>query len=343
MNLKTASLALAILALASLNSSADAKTPAAPKAEYVRGPAGDAEHLHFVVVNGVKLAYRVEGSGEPVIFVHGEGYSHELWTEQLDAFSKKYFVVSYDRRGHGSSEDPVTGYSETAHAEDLNALMSFLGIRNAHFVVNSRGGAIIIQFLKLYPDKVRSITFADATIALAKITPSSAFYPQIAALNGPPPTLAQVLAGRDGGKKSSFTKVAQSDERTRTILDRMEDQYSPRNALNTQRSDMGSPRQIGPWNNRDFPDMAQMRQPMLILVGELTDPFFIEGAKEAHRLWPNSRYQMIPKVDHLLMLEKPEVFNKVVLEFLDEVDAQIAARDKWVGQVPVKPDLSEAH
>jgi len=74
--LKTASLALAILALASLNSSADAKTPAAPKAEYVRGPAGDAEHLHFVVVNGVKLAYRVEGSGEPVIFVHGEGYSH---------------------------------------------------------------------------------------------------------------------------------------------------------------------------------------------------------------------------------------------------------------------------
>src|SRR5262249_19142953 len=138
-------------------------------------------------------------------------------------------------------------------------------------------------------------------------------------------------------------KVAQADERTRTILNRMEDQYSPRVAINTQRSDQGSPKQIGPWNNRDFPDMAQMRQPMLILVGELTDTFFIEGGKEAQRLWPNARYQMIPRVDHLLMLEQPQVFNKIVLDFLAEVDAQIAGRDKWLGQVPVKPDLSAAH
>src|SRR5262249_54884536 len=147
-NSKRVLLALALILSAG---NAGAAAHAAPKPEYVRGPSGDAEFLNFVVVNGVRLAYRVAGNGEPAIFVHGEGYSHELWTEQLDAFSKNYFVVSYDRRGHGLSEDPVTGYSETAHAEDLNALLQFLGIRNAHFVVNSRGGAIIIQFLKLYP------------------------------------------------------------------------------------------------------------------------------------------------------------------------------------------------
>ena len=123
MNMKTASLALTVLALALPVSGVNAAASAAREAEYARGPAAaDADQLRFVVVNGVKLAYRVAGSGEAVIFVHGEGYSHELWTEQLDAFSKKYFIVSYDRRGHGSSEDPVTGYSETAHAEDLNAL-----------------------------------------------------------------------------------------------------------------------------------------------------------------------------------------------------------------------------
>jgi 3-oxoadipate enol-lactonase len=310
---------------------------AAPKEkapEYVRGPAGDADHLHFVEVNGVRLAYRVEGAGVPVIFVHGEGYSHELWTEQIAAFSKKYLFISYDRRGHGSSEDPVIGYSENAHAEDLNALLLHFGIREAHFVANSRGGAVIMQFLKLYPDKVRSITFADATIALAEITDASAFKPVVPRLLGPAPTLQQVLAGRDGAKKSSFTKVAQSREYTRTILNRMVDQFSPRVSMDPQRSDSGSPTHIGPWNTRDFPDMAKIHQPMLLLNGELTDTFFIEGAKEAHRLWPNSRYHMIPATDHLLMLEDPATFNSLVLDFLAEVDAQIAGRDKWVGQIP---------
>ena len=73
---------------------------------------------------------------------------------------------------------------------------------------------------------------------------------------------------------------------------------------------------------------------MLLVVGELTDIFFIEGAQEAHRLWPNTRYYMIPGTDHLLVLEAPDVFNSLVLDFLADVDAQVAARDEWVGQVP---------
>ena len=121
------------------------------------------------------LPNRMEGAGFPVIFVHGEGYSHELWTEQIEAFQQRYLFLSYDRRGHGQSEDPVTGYSEIAHAEDLNALMTHFGMREAHFVVNSRGGAVIMQLLRIYPERVRSITFADATIALAEI--SDAFKP----------------------------------------------------------------------------------------------------------------------------------------------------------------------
>lgn len=338
---------LAAIAAASTAASAGlaaAPTPAAPAAAaasphpagYTRAVAGDVDRLEFVNVNGVKLAYRLAGSGTPVVFVHGEGYSHELWTKQLDAFGAKHLVISYDRRGHGMSDDPITGYSETAHAEDLNALLMHFGIREAHFVANSRGGAIIVQFLKLYPQKVRSITFADATIALAPITPDSAFYGAPKAMAGPAPTLEQALAGREAAKKSSFTKVAQAQPELAAIQRRMADQFSPRVAMNPQRSDSASPMHIGPWNVRDFPDMARMPQPMLLLVGELTDVFFIAGANEAHRLWPNTRLHTIPGTDHLLMLEDPATFNRLVLDFLDEVDAQVAGREKWVGQVPVR-------
>ena len=92
------------------------KSSADPVAQY-RGPSGDADQLAFAMVNGVRLAYRLEGAGIPVVFVHGEGYSHELWTEQIEDFSAQYQFISYDRRGHGSSDDPLTGYSETAHAD----------------------------------------------------------------------------------------------------------------------------------------------------------------------------------------------------------------------------------
>jgi pimeloyl-ACP methyl ester carboxylesterase len=297
---------------------------------YTRAVAADVEQLQFAQVNGVKLAYRLAGAGVPVFFVHGEGYSHELWTQQLEPFSKHHLVVTYDRRGHGMSDDPITGYSETAHAEDLNALMMHFGIRDAHFVANSRGGAIIIQFLKLYSEKVRSITFADATIPLAPITQNSAFKDAPKAMNGPPPTLEQALAGREAAKRSSFTKVAQARPDLHAIQQRMADQFSPRVAMNPQRSDSGSAMHIGPWNSRDFPDMTKIYQPMFVIVGELTDVFFINGAKEASRLWPNVRHYTLPGTDHLLMLEDPNTFNKAVLDFIGGVEGQLAGRDKWM-------------
>ncbi|MEP7243972.1 MAG: alpha/beta hydrolase [Gammaproteobacteria bacterium] len=326
--------ALVLLAACLSSQVANSASAKADSPGYTRPAAGDVEHLQFVTVNGVKLAYRLAGAGVPVVFVHGEGYSHELWTKQVEAFSKKYLFISYDRRGHGMSDDPIMGYSETAHANDLNALLMHFGIREAHFVANSRGGAVIMQFLKLYPDKVRSITFADATIALAPITEASAFKGAPESMNGPPPTLQQALKGREGARKSSFTRVAQARPELAAIQSRMADQFSPRVSMDPQRSDSGSPMHIGPWNSRDFPDMSQIHQPMLLLVGELTDVFFITGAQEAHRLWPNSRYQMIPGTDHMLMLEDPDVFNKVVLDFMASVDEQVAGRNKWIGQIP---------
>jgi pimeloyl-ACP methyl ester carboxylesterase len=324
--------ALAMLLLAAATTSPSLLMAQAPG--YSRAVAADVAALHFVQVNGVKLAYRVAGAGVPVVFIHGEGYSHELWTRQVEAFSERHLFVSYDRRGHGMSDDPITGYSETAHAEDLNALLMHFGIRDAHFVANSRGGAIIVQFLKLYPDKVRSITFADATIALTPITEDSAFWTAPKALNGPPPSLEQALASREAAKHSSFTRVAQARPELRAIQQRMADQFSPRVTMNPQRSDSGSAMHIGPWNSRDFPDMSRMHQPMLLLVGELTDPFFIRGATEAHRLWPNTRYHVVPATDHLLMLEDPATFNRLVLEFIAGAEDQIAGRNRWIGQIP---------
>lgn len=291
-----------------------------------RSPAADAELLRYARVNGVTLAYRAEGAGVPVIFVHGEGFSHELWAEQLPSFRQKFLAISYDRRGHGSSEATTLGQSPLAHAEDLNALMAHLGLADAHFVVHSRGGAIITQFLRFHPEKVRSLTFADATILL--VPPSEGFRSGLERrLRETVPTIEQALKRRENGKQSPFTKIARSRPEIQRVLDRMIDQASPQLHMDPQKSDFTGATNVGPWNAREFPDMKRLAKPILLVVGEFTDSFFIDGANAARKLWPNTRYRMIPNTDHLLALEAAGEFNKLVLDFLDEVDTAGASRE----------------
>lgn len=300
---------------------------AAPAAELdadPRGPAGDAQYLDYAQVNGVRLAYRIHGSGTPLVFVHGEGYSHEVWSEQIEAVGANHLFLSYDRRGHGSSEAPVTGYSVIAHAEDLHALLTHLGIREAHFVVHSRGGAIITQFIRLYPQCIRSVIFADATILLVDL--SEVFSKSVQQRRSVVVTRHEALQRREAAKSSSFTRIAQSMPKVRPVLYRMVDQYSLRNSMHALHDDFTAPINVGPWNDREFPDMTRFGRPMLLIVGAQTDPFFINGARAARERWPNTRYQEIEATDHLLMLESPGKFNELLLEFVDAVDARAPDR-----------------
>jgi 3-oxoadipate enol-lactonase len=290
-----------------------ARTQAAPP------PAIDADLLQYAEVNGVRLAYRLAGSGVPVIFVHGESHSHELWSEQINPISQRYTFVSYDRRGHGHSEAPFTGYSPLAHMHDLSALMRHVGIEDAHFVVSSRGGAIVLQLLRLNPRAVRSVVFADATIPIVPLSPT--FLSAVERYRRPAASAAEAAQERAARKQAPFYKVARTVPRIAEVLSRMIDQHSLRIAMNPRRGpDLTSPIDIGPWNETDFPDMASLAKPVLIVVGAETDRFFLTGAELAAARWPGARHVVVPGADHLFPLEAPETFNKLLLEFFANVE-----------------------
>jgi pimeloyl-ACP methyl ester carboxylesterase len=67
--------------------------------------------------------------------------------------------------------------------------------------------------------------------------------------------------------------------------------------------------------------MTQLRKPVLLVVGEKTDPYFIDGARKAANAWPRARLEVIPGADHLLALEAAELFNRLILDFFAWVDA----------------------
>jgi len=66
---------------------------------------------YFTAPDGTQLFYRDWGAGRPVVFVHGMLLSGEMWQRQLLHLTENGFrAVAYDRRGHGRSDDPGTGY-----------------------------------------------------------------------------------------------------------------------------------------------------------------------------------------------------------------------------------------
>ena len=101
---------------------------------------------HSFVSDGVRIHYVVQGSGEPVVLVHGFTGSINEWVDSgvLPNLARDYRVIALDLRGHGQSEKPrdVSAYGERM-ALDVIALMDHLGVAKAHVVGYSQGARIV--------------------------------------------------------------------------------------------------------------------------------------------------------------------------------------------------------
>lgn len=95
-----------------------------------------------VAVAGGEIHYDETGQGEPLIFVSGLNGIGRYWEPQVPVFSARFRVITYDQRGTGASDRLQRQFSVDQMAVDLAGLMDALGIRRAHVVGLSTGGAI---------------------------------------------------------------------------------------------------------------------------------------------------------------------------------------------------------
>jgi pimeloyl-ACP methyl ester carboxylesterase len=111
-------------------------------------------------VNGIELAYDVQGQGEPVLFIHGA-----IWADFLRPLGEQpafsgFRRISYHRRGYGDSGGPADGRFDT-HAADIVALLDHLGVDRAHLVGHSEGAMIALVLAASHPDRVRSLALLE--------------------------------------------------------------------------------------------------------------------------------------------------------------------------------------
>ncbi|MGH2556344.1 MAG: alpha/beta fold hydrolase [Actinomycetota bacterium] len=111
--------------------------------------------MALIRVNGVELAYEIEGSGSPVVLVHGSWSDRHGWDQVADSFARDFTVVRYDRRGHSESERaPGTTRDDV---RDLASLIEALDVAPAHVVGSSFGGIIAFQLAASSPELLRSL------------------------------------------------------------------------------------------------------------------------------------------------------------------------------------------
>lgn len=118
----------------------------------------------FTKVEGLKTAYVEAGSGFPMILLHGLGGSKYSWRACLPILSKHFRVIALDIKGFGESEHRVRNYALESQTVFLEKFMLALGIKKAHLVGNSMGGASALAIGYYHPDWVDKTVLIDPAI-----------------------------------------------------------------------------------------------------------------------------------------------------------------------------------
>ena len=266
-------------------------------------------------VNGVEIAYEDVGEGFPLVWCHEFAGSMESWAPQVHYFSRRYRVITYNARGYPPSEVPSdpAAYSQDIAIEDLYGLLRHLGIEQAHVGGLSMGGSTTLHFGIRHPEMARSLMIAAA--GSGSTTPEEFR------------ATSRALADRlDAEGSAGLGDYAQGPARVQLrrkdpagwqeFADLLLAHSALGSALTMRGVQAGRP-PIFHWQK----EMQALRAPALVLVGDEDEPC-IEPSLFMKRNIPSCGLAVFPQSGHAINLEEPELFNRVVAEFLAAVEAR---------------------
>jgi pimeloyl-ACP methyl ester carboxylesterase len=161
------------------------------RAEARYPPAGE-----FVTVDGMRLHYIEQGSGTPVILIHGDGGSVYDWKMSFfDRVARDYRAIAFDRPGLGYSERPEDGASPFVQARLIHEAAEALGVEAPVVVGHSRGGNVALAYALAYPEDVAGVV----TLAAAPYGGKISVHSRALALPVVGPVLAHTLFVPLGG------------------------------------------------------------------------------------------------------------------------------------------------
>jgi pimeloyl-ACP methyl ester carboxylesterase len=273
------------------------------------------EHGRFLDIDEVSIyveEQNPESAQGTIVFIHGFGGSTFSWRYNAPFFaSQGYRVVSLDMKGFGlSHKDFASDYSHPSQAELLAEVLARLEVGQACFVGHSMGTSLMLHFAHLYPKKVLGMISVGGAVYL-----DGGFVHVSALLNfGPFRRIGEVFLTRYVSRER-VGKLLESASHQDIVTAEVVDGYYNRLVIGQWAQSLLAMTRDMHKNIIAFP-LEDITFPMLIFWGEQdTWVTRIEIDKWRDRI-PSAEFHVMPETGHLLMEENPELFNDIVLAFL---------------------------
>lgn len=262
-------------------------------------------------VNGAELYYEVEGAGEPLLLLHAGVADSRMWEEQASTFADDYRVIRCDLRGFGRTGVPSGPF---AYHDDVAGLLDFLGVERAHVLGCSFGSQVALDLALVHPRRVQSLILCAPSVGGE--SPSQRirrFWEQEeAALEEGDLEAAVELNLRlwvDGPQRTPEGVDPAVRRRVRIMQLEAFQKEAPEDAA---------------WQLLEPPAIQRLdavQAPTLILVGQLDLEEKRILARHLEREIAGATAVVVNGAAHMLSMERPQTFNRHVLDFLSTLPA----------------------
>lgn len=248
------------------------------------------------VLDGGKVYYASAGKGgRTVVMIHGWTCDHTFWEAQMRALAPRYRVLAVDLPGHGRS-DLAPDYTMNRFARAVNAVLEKERAGKAILAGHSMGGAVMLEFARLYPEKVLAVVAVDAYFP----EPGASKPLEDLAARFEAPGAMEARAKMVHGMFTAATP-AEIRKKIETVM-------------------LGTPAAVAAGAMRGMADLAVWRE------GVIDVPFVeIAAAKSTYlteeslrRRFPRAVVIRVPDTGHFLHMEKPDEVNRILLEWLSQ-------------------------
>ncbi len=275
--------------------------------------------LNSVELHKDVLRYVDVGDGPPIVLVHGLLGSNESWAGQIERLSERHRVIAPDLFGHGRSDKPSGDYSLSSHAATIRDLLEHLNIESAPMVGHSLGGGIVMQAVYLFPGLVERLVLVSSGGLGTEVS----LFLKAATLPGSElvlPVLASDWVRRNAesviGQLNKWGLPVQpgaSMAETWRSFKSVSDRQTREAFLASTRAVVG-PRGQTVSAKQHFEKFESI--PSLLIWGGKDRMIPASHADNIRREVPNSRVEIFSGAGHFPQLDEPDLFFRVLDEFL---------------------------
>jgi pimeloyl-ACP methyl ester carboxylesterase len=261
------------------------------------------ENRGYVPVNGLRMYYEIEGTGDPLVFIPSAfGFAgRESFPELVHSHS----VITVDLQGNGRTADiPERPISIEQYAKDVVGLLKYLRISKADFLGESYGGDTAAMIAVRYPELVGRVVTYSATFA----PPPSTLNPETTHYDHQPTAESRDIQFQ----RESYKKVAPDPNYWPKIYEKV-----------------GSIQ----WTGFSKKELASIKAPMLIIQGD-HDFVRLEHSVETVKLIPRAELAVIPDASHFALSSEQERVIPIVRHFLERSEQQLPLATANVGYHP---------